>query len=186
MLFIRHADVVIDESVDSTAWRLSENGHSQTHQLAPQLVHLNIDRILTSHEPKAVQTGAALAEIWGVPAQIFPNLHEHERGSGGFVGNREAWLEMVAQFLTRPDELVFGEETAVQAAMRMKTAVRTAEQTFPNEQLAFVTHGRILTAFLSAHNPDLDAITYWQTLTLPAAIIVDHNNFTISQTLTMA
>lgn len=181
MLLIRHAAVDIDRAIPSTAWRLSEDGRLATRRLAQQLSHLEIDQILTSHEPKAIQTGVELASVWRVSAQVFFNLHEHERKDNAFVADQGAWREMVARFLTERERVVFGEESAIQAAKRLESAIQSARRQYPLQKLAFVTHGRILTAFLALHNPALDAVAFWQQLSMPAAVLLNAETFQIKQ-----
>lgn len=177
MLLVRHAAVVVDKTVPSTKWRLSDSGRQATRQLAHQFSHLQIEQILTSHEPKAVQTGAVLAAVWGIPAQVFPGLHEHERADNAFVADQGKWHAMVARFLTERDRVVFGEESAAHCATRLKNAFYAAQHHFPDGELAIVTHGRLLTAFLSQHNPQIDPILFWQRLPMPAALLLNPETF---------
>ena len=179
MHLIRHSAVTIQKDVPSNAWRLSENGRFQAKALAVQFLHPKPDLILTSIESKAIETGQIMAQVWELPCHTFPNLHEHERGNNSFVDSREAWQGMVAAFLSQPSELVLGTETAVQAAMRFETAVKYAHTQFPDQKLAFVTHGRILTAFLSQHNPQIDPVQFWKSLPLPALVEVAENNYSL-------
>ena len=179
--FIRHTQVNVDPNVPSTEWQVSEHGRIQTQTLST-LIEKPPTRILTSHEPKAVITGELLGKIWNIPAQVFPNLHEQVRGDNFFVNDHDEWLNMVADYLRFPNEHRLGMESAVQAASRMETAVLAAQTQFPDDILALVSHGRILTAFLAKHNPSLDAVAYWQALTLPAVIQVSRNQFKIQST----
>lgn len=179
MLLIRHSEVTIDPLTPSTEWRLSENGRHLTTQLAQMHRHHKPDLILTSQEPKAVETGRVLAEVWQRPFQSFPNLHEHERDDNSFIVDKAEWLAQVRRFFEAPNERLFGQETAVVAAQRFETAVRQAQTQFSGQRLAFVSHGRILTAFLTQHNPQLDPITFWETLPLPSAIVVSPKTFSI-------
>lgn len=172
LLLIRHAQVNIEPTVDSTMWRLSENGRLQSQVLATHLLKRKPDIVLTSTESKAIATGKVMAEVWGVPCQTWPDLHEHERDDNHFVSSKAEWQAMVAEFLANPTTLVLGKETAVQSARRFETAVKAAQAHFPNQKLAIVSHGRILTAFLSQHNA-IDAVKFWKNLTLPAGIVVD-------------
>ncbi len=184
LYFIRHTQVNVDPDVSSTKWQVSENGRIQTQKLST-FIEKPPTRILTSHEPKAVKTGELLADIWNIPAQVFPNLHEQDRGDNFFVNNHDEWLNMVADYLRFPNEHRLGLETAVQAAERMETAVRAAQAQFPNNILALVSHGRILTAFLAKNNPNMNPVSYWQALTLPAAIQLSSKNFKIIETINL-
>ena len=60
---------------------------------------------------------AAFCAHPGWPFETLDGLHEHERRRAGFVQGGIDGL--VAQLFARPDELVFGDETANQAAARL-------------------------------------------------------------------
>src|SRR5919112_1457051 len=59
----------------------------------------------------------------GRPFEIADGLHEHQREQVGWLSS-QAFEQAVVTFFTRPDELVFGEETAHQAGTRFDAAVR--------------------------------------------------------------
>lgn len=177
LIFIRHAAVEIDPNVSSREWRLSDNGRSTTRYLAPQIASHNPARIITSEEPKAAVTGQIIADALGIPWQTAPNLHEHERSSVGYFESKEDFVTAVSHFFTHPNQLIFGDETANQARERFDTAVHALLAANPNDTLAIVTHGTVLTLFLARYN-QFDPVPFWQTLKLPDLIVVNLPNFT--------
>jgi broad specificity phosphatase PhoE len=172
LILVRHAAVQIDPSVPSYQWRLTPDGRSATHHLAYKLATHQPHRIITSQEPKAVATGAALAEVLNLPTRAAAGLQEHDRRGVPFFENKVAFETAVSNFFVRPDELVFGRETAVQARDRFETAVRQQLDTHPQDTLAIVAHGTVLTLFLCQHNPHLELLTLWQSLAMPCAFVV--------------
>lgn len=181
---IRHTQVEVKPDIPSTEWLVSEHGRIQTQKLAAQIDPLPT-LILTSIEPKAIKTGEILGEIWNVPVENFPNLHEHERGKNNFISNKQAWHQMVADYLKNPNELRMGRETAVEAAQRLETAIKSARTQFPHELIAFVTHGRILTAFVAQHN-SIAPVQYWRDLTLPAALQLNLIDYKLQSTINLS
>ena len=177
LIFIRHAAVEIDPTVPSNEWRLSANGRSATRRLASQIILHNPSRIITSTEPKAAETGQIVAAELGLPCQTVPNLHEHERSSVGYFASKADFETAVAHFFAHPSQLVFGDETANQARDRFDTAVHTLLAAGPNETLAIVTHGTVLTLFL-AHYNQFAPVPFWQTLHLPDFFVVNRPDFT--------
>lgn len=166
LFLIRHANVVRDPAIPSHEWRLSENGRSRTIALAHKLA-TRPTRLITSSEAKASETGQILADVWGIPCTTAPNLHEHDRRGAPYLASPIEFKNLVAEFFARPDELIFGNETAVQALARFRTAVTTQIEKYPTDSLGIVSHGTVMTLYISSLNPALDPFTFWQALTMP-------------------
>ena len=75
--------------------------------------------------------------------------------------------------LTKPAELVFGEETGGQAHDRFKKAVEGVMQSNPHENIGIVTHGTVLSLFVS-HLTGEEIFTLWQSLGMPAIVAFSH------------
>lgn len=118
-------------------------------------------------------TGAALAEVLDLPAQSAPGLQEHDRRGVPYFENKVDFETAVATLFNRPNELVFGNETAVQAKMRFETAVRQQLENYPQDTLIIVTHGTVLTLFLCHHNLHLQPLPLWQSLAMPCAFVLN-------------
>jgi broad specificity phosphatase PhoE len=171
LIFIRHSAVQIDTAVPSHKWRLSADGRLLARNLASLIAAYNPTRIITSVEPKASETGQIIADALGTPWQTAPNLHEHERSKVGYFEKREDFLTAVANFFVQYDQLVFGDETANQARERFDTAVHHLIAQFPDDTLAIVTHGTVLTLFL-AHYNNFAPFPFWQNIKLPDYFVV--------------
>lgn len=183
LALIRHAAVQIEPDVLAREWQLSANGRTLTRQLAPKLVPYRLNRIITSVEPKANETGRILADELGLPRQTVVNLHEHDRQGTPYFARHEDFVTAVSRFFTYPDELVLGRETAVQARERFATAVTRLLTAYPQENLAIVAHGTVITLYLCHTNPDIDPIAFWQKLTLPAVFILSLPQKTLKHSL---
>ncbi len=164
-------------NLPSREWRLSANGRSLAQQLAPKIASHNPARIIASKEPKASETGQIIADALGIPWQTAVNLHEHERSQIGYFESRETFETAVSHFFARPDQLVFGDETANQARVRFDTAVRRLLTNHPTDTLAIVAHGTVLTLFL-AHYNQFAPFPFWKTLQLPDFFVVARPDFT--------
>jgi broad specificity phosphatase PhoE len=181
IVFIRHSKVEQNPSVDSAEWRLSENGRILTQQLATQLSDYQPTRIITSPEPKAVETGQILASAWQTPCHSTEGLQEHDRRGAPYFASQQDFVAAVGRLFNEPDVLVFGNETAVQARVRFDTAVSQQINQHPNDTLAIVSHGTVMTLFTTHCNPQLDISPFWQGLTLPCALIFTLPNFQLLQ-----
>ncbi len=180
LILVRHAAVAVDTAVSAHKWELTEDGRIQTAKLASTLQPYTPTRIFTSPEPKAQQTAAVLAAQWQIPCSVQSGLEEHHRHGEPYL-SREQFLQKIANLFARPDALVFGRESGAEARMRWETAVSQCSQQHPEENIVIVTHGTVLTLVLAAHNPDLRPFTFWQQLTMPAAIIVQRHTLRIKK-----
>lgn len=182
LLLIRHSAVQRSQETPSREWPLSDDGRSRTRQFAPQLIPYNLTRIFTSEEPKARETGQIIANELGLPWQTAPDLQEHSRENAPFFISQEGFETAVARFFNNPDQLVFGNETANQALERFDTAVHRLITDYPEDTLAIVTHGTILTLFVTHYNTQIDPLTFWQNLSLPCKIILSLPTLTLLET----
>jgi broad specificity phosphatase PhoE len=181
LILIRHSAVLVDPNVAAAQWLLSTNGRSRCHQLADQLRAYRPTRFITSDEAKAVETGQIVAAQLGLPCTIEADLHEHNRAGLPFFEDKAAWATAVSQFFAHPDQPVLGEETAVQARERLERALARLQQQYPDDRLALVSHGRILTAFISYYNAAVDSFSFWQSLTLPCAFILNAASYQLQE-----
>jgi broad specificity phosphatase PhoE len=172
LIFIRHSAVAKDPNISPHDWSLSEDGRSRTHALLPRLTTYTPTRFITSHEPKAMETGQILADVLGKPCTTAPGLQEHDRVGTPYYANQAEFEKIISRLFTHPTELVFGNETAEQARTRFTQAIHTLLAQHPTDTLAIVTHGTVLTLFLAHHNPHLDPISFWQQLKLPDFVVV--------------
>jgi len=171
LILVRHAAVQINPQQPARTWNLSPDGRSRCRAFAPRLRPYQPSIFITSDEPKAQETGQILAAELGVPWHPAPNLCEHDRTGAPFLSSKAEFTAQIADFFTRPDALVFGRETAVQAGNRFDTAVHAVMAPHSEENIAIVAHGTVITLFLTRHNPHIEPLSFWQALTQPAACI---------------
>jgi broad specificity phosphatase PhoE len=172
LILVRHSAVTIDPSVPAHEWRLSVEGWKRASILAQQLADYHPVAVVSSHEMKARETASIIATALGIPQQTAAGLHEHVRHT--FITGPAEWDAAVAAFFARPDELVLGSETALQAQSRFSAAVSAILNLNKDLQgnLIIVTHGTVLTLFLWQHNPNLDPFKTWKSLALPHPFVL--------------
>jgi broad specificity phosphatase PhoE len=168
---IKHSLPEIQEGVPASQWHLSVQGRERAHRLAPQLADYGLGRIFSSHEPKAAETAEILATDLKLPWQTIPNLHEHVRPvSTNF--SQAAFEADVAALFARPNELVFGSETADQAHERFRQAVEGIVEVNSGENIAIVAHGTVISLFVS-RACGMEPFPLWESLGLPSCVIID-------------
>jgi broad specificity phosphatase PhoE len=84
LVFIRHSQSQPDPTTPARFWTLTEEGRRRCVSLAEKLISYNLNVIITSIEPKAIETGELTAQRLGIPYRVMENLHEHERDSAPF------------------------------------------------------------------------------------------------------
>ena len=173
LVFVRHSQTQPEPGVAAREWQLSSEGRRRCAPLAAQLVVFNLDLIVTSTERKAIETGQLAAQKLGIPCQAADDLCEHKRETAPYFDTITEFQEAVRALLTKPAELVFGEETGQQAHNRFKKAVDRVMQSNPHENIGIVTHGTVLSLFVS-HLTGEEIFTFWQSLDMPAILAFSH------------
>ena len=176
-ILVRHSNSAVDLTKPAATWGLTEAGKANCYPLAQQLASHNLTAVFTSHEPKALQTGQIIGEVLGIRVQTAVNLHEHDRSNVREMGGEE-FKRNVARLFTDPDALFFGTESGRQAQCRFTQAVQAVLQNNPNEKVAIVAHGTVITLFLAAYN-DIEPISFWQALKMPDWCVVDAEMFAL-------
>ncbi|MGH6986853.1 MAG: histidine phosphatase family protein [Caulobacteraceae bacterium] len=104
----------------------------------------------------------------------------NDRSGLGFV-ERGRLGRLIAEFFDRPDERVIGAETAAEALQRFEQAVRSIAAEAPEETIAIVTHGTVLTLLIAKHNR-VSPWTFWASLGLPSCVLIDASSFRLEGT----
>lgn len=170
LILVKHSLPEIEPGVPANRWRLSSEGRRRCQALAAMLVAYWPAAILSSREPKAVETARIVADRLGLEAQVVAGLHEHERSTAPFV-SLQAFEAAVERFFANPDQLVFGEESAAQARARFAAAVDVLRQQHTGGNLALVAHGTVISLFVAQANR-IDPFAFWKRLGLPSFVVL--------------
>jgi broad specificity phosphatase PhoE len=173
LVFIRHSQSRPEAGVPAREWRLTAEGRRRCGPLALQLAPYNLDLVVTSKELKAIETGELTAQRLGIPCHVAENLHEHERQTAPYFGTKAEFIEAIKELFSNPAELVFGDETAIEALERFSGAVERVMEVYSRENIAIVTHGTVLSLFVSQLT-GCAIIPFWQALEMPAILAFSH------------
>jgi broad specificity phosphatase PhoE len=175
LFLIRHASPQIQPGVPSREWQLSERGIEEAHALAKLAPTWELEAIYTSSEPKAQTTGLIIADALGLFVRVVDGFDELRMPA--WIGNADAFNEAVRALLEeatdaqRADDPVRGAEPAKQAAARFADGVElVAQGEFP---AAIVSHGRVLTAWLTQAIGLEDPFETWRTMPMPGWACID-------------
>lgn len=171
MILVKHALPEVIESLPAREWRLSNEGRARAERLAEQLTFYQPEVIVSSTEPKAKETAEIVAGILQIELHFAKDLHEHDRSHVPYLTQDEFQIS-IREFFQKPGELVFGKETANQAHARFYRSVHSILQEHTNKTIAIVTHGTVLSLFVSRLTGSSD-FELWNELGLPSFVVVD-------------
>lgn len=175
LILVRHALPAVVPTIPSAEWLLSAEGRGKSAQLALLLAQYRPDRVVTSREPKAVETGTVLADQWGIVVESRAGLHEHDRSNEGYVADHAA---KVREFLDRQDELVYGRESAAQASQRFEDVIDAVLAEREGDCVVCVAHGTVISLFAQAR-AGADAFAIWSALKMPCALVFSVPDFNL-------
>jgi broad specificity phosphatase PhoE len=168
LILVKHSlpETVVD--VPACEWRLNDEGRRRCRPLVDRLRSYAPVGVISSVEPKAWETATIIAQRLRLPCQAAADLHEHDRSGVPWLG-AGAFASAVEAFFERPDELVFGRETATRTAARFTAAVEGILAGRVGETLVVVAHGTVIALFV-AHHVGVDAFALWRRLGLPSFV----------------
>lgn len=170
LVLAKHAEPVLEPDVAPNRWRLSEAGCCGSALLGERLARFGPGVVVCSEEPKAVETAEIAAERLGIGCSVYPGLHEHDRTGMPFLRDEE-FGRAARAFFERPDELVWGNETAQRAGNRFEGAVRRVLDEREEDVVVIIAHGTVISLLVAQHN-DIDAHELWQSLGLPSFCVL--------------
>ncbi len=171
LILVKHAQPQIDPFMPAREWPLSPEGKLLCRTLANKLAAYEPDVIVSSTEPKAVETARIVAERLQRPFEIVEGLHEHDRSNVPFY-SPQVFDQSVATFFQQPTELVFGRETAAQARERFSRAIEGVLEKYPDSNVAIVAHGTVMTLFVAAH-AQIESFAFWKGLGMPSFVVME-------------
>jgi broad specificity phosphatase PhoE len=145
--------------------------------LAERLAEYHPGILIASLEPKATETGHLVAVQLGVPFETAEDLHEHDRSNVGYT-DRATFERAVAEFFARPNQLIFGGETAEQTHRRFAQAVHGAIERYADRNIVIVAHGTVISLFV-AHATGVEPFGLWQRLGLPSFVVLSRPELTL-------
>lgn len=147
LVLVRHAESFPRPDRPASRWGLTDRGRAQALEAADRIGAHRPRVCLSSAEPKAVETARLLALRLGVGTRAVSGIEEHLRETVPFFADPLDFRAAVLAMLARPDEPVFGEETAAGCLARFTAGL---DQALASERgnLAVVTHGTVMSLWL--------------------------------------
>ncbi len=177
LILVKHAPPQVDPNRPTHDWVLSDDGRAKAKLLAERLRPHAPTRVVTSTEPKAIETGEIVARLLGIPIDQADGLEEYDRSNVPVMRTSE-FISAVAQFFKERDRLVLGRETAAATLARFHHAIDDVIDAHPDETVAVVTHGTVL-ALYAAALLDEDPYRLWRQLGHPSFVVLDRDELTL-------
>ena len=181
LILVKHSLPEIVPTIPAKEWRLSKSGQVRCKALADKLESYLPDVVISSVEPKAVETAQIIASQLNKPFCTVEGLHEHDRTGVDFL-DKEQFEAKVNDFFVRKDRLVLGRETANQAVQRFSKALASAEVEHPDKNIVVVAHGTVITLFVQKFN-NLEAFSFWRKLDLPSFVVLSRPHHKLVKTV---
>ena len=177
LILVKHALPEIIPTLPANQWHLSEVGRAQCALLADQLATYAPAALVSSSEPKALETAHLVAQKMHTSVQIVDGLHEHDRSNTPWLGPEE-FDRAVAAFFHRPAELVLGCETAQQASERFAKTMAEVTSRYAEQNVVVFTHGTVLSLYV-ARATGMEPFALWKRLGLPSFVVLTFPQFEI-------
>lgn len=181
LILIKHAAPEVVPGVPSEKWQLSERGRASCGPLAELIRPHQPQVIVSSTEPKAIETAEIVAKQLELKAQTATDLHEHDRRNVPHMRSGE-FISALELFFRRPDELVLGKETARDAEERIAGAIHNVLAANAGKNVAVVSHGTVIALFVALHS-DRPAFKVWREMGLPSLVVMELPEFRILETI---
>jgi broad specificity phosphatase PhoE len=165
LLLVRHSVPEVDRARPAEEWRLSEEGRARCRPLAAELAAYGPPAVVSSTEPKALETAELIGAELGLEIRTAAALRETARRAVPWMEAAE-FRRAVRALFERPDEVVFGEESAAQALARFSATVEGLA-----DRTVVVSHGTVISLYAAARS-ERDAFEIWRGLELPDLVLV--------------
>jgi broad specificity phosphatase PhoE len=184
LILVKHAMPELNDNLPAKEWVLGEKGKKQAEKFSKFIAeNLDFDTVIySSPEPKAMATAQILSEKLNASIELEKNLKELDRPVLNIV-SEEVHNDRNEAIFENPGEAVIGDESANEALARFEKGIKEV-MTKPlvdsmKDERIVVTHGTVMSLFLSKYNSELQAFDVWKTLSCPSYAIVSIPDFKI-------
>ncbi len=147
IIFLRHAEVEKDPSVNAVFWNLSREGEDNAKKLLGVSELMEVDKIYSSSEKKAFLTVNPIADALSKEIEQLSFFDEVKR-EDKFLSKEEFEKEKLLQ-LEDIDYHAFDGESGREALLRFKEGVKKAEEENKEGAILIATHGTILNLYFA-------------------------------------
>lgn len=177
LILIKHSLPDINPNQPASQWGLSAEGRRRSLALAHRLAAYYPAKVISSPERAALETAQRVAQKLGLAVHVNERLHAHRRAKTGFLPP-DQFKNAIENFFDRPEERVFGEETATEAQVRFSNVIWRCVEQYPSQNLAVVAHGAVISLF-AASCCKVEPFELWQRLGMPSFVVLRLPDLTV-------
>lgn len=174
LILIRHSITKPQPDVSYDHWTLTSEGISRCAALSERIRDYHPAAIYSSEEQKAILTASTLAKHLMSSISVTPivGLEETHRHTAPYYKNGDDFRAAVIAAMHQPDEVLFGEEAFAAAHQRFETTLQTLMARHPDETVAAVSHGTVMSLWLAPllQRPVEEV---WKSMGMPAYAIIE-------------
>ena len=146
IVFLRHAETVIDQNTPVDKWIISKKGEEIAKKIVSSGCFDDVEIIVASEEKKAIQTANFIAERLGKKIITSSDFNELKR-IGDYIGGKQEYEKQVKMVFEKGYSEIKEWEIARSALRRIKRAVEKLNNKYSNKKILVVSHGIILSLF---------------------------------------
>jgi broad specificity phosphatase PhoE len=172
LYLIRHPRTHVDPTRPPHEWQLSEQGRAQVKALAAASFWQQVTGLYSSDQPKAMGAAGTIGAQHQIPVGSLAGLAEVSRGHEVYHSAGD-YDKILGQFFAFPDHAIAGWERGTDALRRFANSVNYIINQHPNQSIALLSHGTILTlytAMLDQHPPTL---ARWRSISFATVAAVE-------------
>lgn len=147
-ILLRHAQTLIDLSIPTEKWKISEQGEKKIKKLVETGIFDDVELLFSSDEEKAVKTIEHLSKRIGKKPIISSSFREIYRGKEN-IQTQEKYERVIEKILVDNNFRYKDWESTETAINRFKKGILSIDERNQNRKILIVSHGLILTIYFA-------------------------------------
>lgn len=165
LIFLRHAETIIDKKLDISEWTLTKKGIKDALIISDNYLFQDVDIIITSNEEKSVKSVYPLSDKLQKEFLIESDLNEIYRDKGKYL-NKDQYLKTMKSSLENRNISYNNWETANNALKRFSEKIKEIDSRYNSKKILIVSHGVVINLYFAKMLGKLDNIfERWSTNT---------------------
>ena len=148
IVFLRHAETVVDQKIPVDKWAISEKGKEKTREIVNSGCFDDIEIVFASEEMKAIQTASFVSERLGKKIITDSDFNELRR-EGGYISSKDLYENQVKKLFEEGSSEIEEWEEARSALRRIMRAIDHIDNEYTNMKILVVSHGIILSLYFN-------------------------------------
>jgi 2,3-bisphosphoglycerate-dependent phosphoglycerate mutase len=172
LYLIRHPRTHVDPTRPPNEWELSEQGRAQVRVLGAAPFWKSVKVLYSSGQPKALGAAGTIGALHNIPVGSLSGLAEVSRGHEVYHSAGD-YDTILGQFFAFPDHAIAGWERGTDALNRFTASVEHIVSQHPDQSIALLSHGTILTLYTAMLDQQPPTLERWRSIAFATVAAVD-------------